>query len=94
MAKEVQVWQEDGGHVIILTDFNDDVTHPDVHHWADGLGLVEAITWLHQASPPPTYQRGQRPIDGIFAAPQLLPLAASGYCCLAMQSPVITEPSG
>jgi len=59
MAKEVNAWQEEGNHVILLMDFNDDVMDMAVRQWAASLSLVEAITWLHQESLPPTYQRGQ-----------------------------------
>jgi len=44
-------------------------------HWAATLGLVEAITSLHLAGAP-TFQWGSQPINGIFAALQLLEMAA------------------
>jgi len=72
LTKAIQHWQDDGDQVLVLADCNDDVSSADIRHWASSLGLVEAITWIHQGDPPPTYQRGTRPIDGIFAAPQLL----------------------
>jgi len=40
---------------------------------------MEAITWLHPNQPPPTFQCGSQPIDGIFIAPQLLAQGAGGY---------------
>jgi len=49
------------------------------HQWATNLGLVEAITWMHNHHPPPTFQRGSCPIDSIFMAPQLLAQVAGGY---------------
>jgi len=81
IAKEIQKWQDDGDHVLLLTDFNDDILSNPVHAWAGKLGLVEAVTWLNTdtTEAPPTFQRGSRPIDGIFAAPQLLERAAGGY---------------
>jgi len=79
LEKEITCWQDEGDHIIILTDFNDDITAPETCRWAARLGLVEALTWLYPTSPPPTYQRGQRSIDGIFIAPQLLAMAAGGY---------------
>ncbi len=79
LTQEMRGWQEDGDHLIVLTDFNDDVTDTPVRAWAAQLGLVEAITWLTVGDAPPTYQRGSRPIDGIFMAPQLLQLATGGY---------------
>ena len=79
ISKDIQLWQDDGDHIIVLTDFNDDVAAADAKNWAAKLGLVEAITYLNSAPVPPTYQRGSRPIDGIFIAPQLLTTAAGGY---------------
>jgi len=76
---EMLSWQDSGDHLIILTDFNDDITDSEARIWAANLGLIEAITYLHNSTPPPTYQRGSRPIDGIFIAPQLLPFASGGY---------------
>jgi len=58
LAKEIQTWQHEGDHVILLTDFNDDITDTSVRHWASNLGLVEVITWLHPTNPPP-------PINGV-----------------------------
>jgi len=63
----------------VLTNFNEAITDTTARRWATNLGLVEAITWLHQHQPPPTFQRGSHPIDGIFMAPQLLAQAAGGY---------------
>jgi len=63
----------------VLANCNDDVSSAAIRHWASSLGLVEAITWIHQGDPPPTYQQGTRPIDGIFVAPQLLDQASGGY---------------
>jgi len=79
ITKEIKQRQELGDHILLLTDFNDDVTSPWVKRWVANLGLVEAIMHLHLESAPPTYQRGVNPINGIFMAPQLLEKAASGY---------------
>jgi len=79
LGKEITIWQDEGDHIILLSDINDDVTGIEVQPWAAKLGLVEAVTWLHTSNPPPTYQRGRRPIDGIFVASKLLHKAAGGY---------------
>jgi len=79
ITKEIKAWKDGGDQLIVLTDFNDNVTNPSVSSWASNLGLVEAITWLLPESAPPTYQRGSKPIDGIFIAPQILTLALGGY---------------
>jgi len=31
ITKEVKSWQEEGDHIIVLTDFNEVVTEPAVH---------------------------------------------------------------
>jgi len=87
LAKEINLWQEEGNHIVLLSDFNDDVTNTKVKTWAANLGLVEAITWLHPNDPPPTYQRGRRPIDGIFLAQKMLQKAAGGYFCFGEAVP-------
>jgi len=79
LAKEIHLWQDEGDHIILMSDINDDVTSIEVKTWAANLGLVEAIAWLHSSNPPPTYQRGQRPINGIFLAPKLLQQVVGGY---------------
>jgi len=66
IMKEIKSWQELSDHVIVLTDFNDEVTDLAIRHWAANIGLVEAITWLHPNLPPPAFQRGSWPIDSIF----------------------------
>jgi len=76
----IQEWQNSGDQVIILTDFNDNVTGTLARHWAASLGLVEAVSYLHTGSqPPPTFQYSSHPIDGIFVSPELLTNAQGGY---------------
>ncbi len=79
LSREMREWQDDGDHLIVLNDFNDDVTAATTRTWATQLGLVEALTWLIPGEAPPTYQRGSHLIDGVFMAPQLLPLATGWY---------------
>jgi len=52
----MHLWQDEGDHLIILMDFNDDMTVAAAREWAANLGLVEAITYLNQAQAPPMYQ--------------------------------------
>jgi len=66
ISKDMHLWQDKGDHLIVLMDFNDDVTAAEAREWAANLGLVEAITYLNQAQAPPMYQRGSQPIDGIL----------------------------
>jgi len=79
ITKEIRQWQEMGDQILLLTDFNDDATAPWVKRWVANLGMVEALTFLSPETAPQTYQRGVHPIDGIFAAPQLLEKPAGGY---------------
>jgi len=58
ITKDIQQWQDDGDHIILLTDYNDDITSCQVQQWAGKLGLVEAITWLNNNDAPPTFQQG------------------------------------
>jgi len=58
LAKEIQQWQDDGDHVLLLTDYNDDIGSSPVCSWAGKLGLVEAVTWLNNMDAPPTFCRG------------------------------------
>jgi len=55
LSREMREWQDEGDHVIVLTDFNDDVTAATARTWATQLGLVEALTWLTPGAAPPTY---------------------------------------
>jgi len=56
ISKDMHLWQDEGDHLIILMDFNDDMTAAAAREWAANLGLVEAITYLNQVQAPPTYQ--------------------------------------
>jgi len=79
IMKEIKSWQEEGDHIIVLTNFNEAVTEAMARQWVTNLELVEAITWVHNQHPPTTFQRGSQPIDGIFMALQLLVQAVCGY---------------
>jgi len=79
ITMEMHTRQDDGDHLFVLTDFNDNITALVAQEWAANLGLVEAITHLNPAQAPPTYQWGSQPIDGIFIALQLLASASGGY---------------
>jgi len=52
LQAKVQEWQTSGNHIIILTDFNDNVTTAMARTWAAQLGLVEVVTFLHADSTP------------------------------------------
>jgi len=56
IIKEIRKWQEMGNQILLLMDFNDDVTATWVKRWVANLGMVEAITYLSPETAPPTYQ--------------------------------------
>jgi len=90
ILKEMLSWQDMGDQIVLVTDFNNDITTPWVKRsWAANLGLVEAIMYLHPDGAPPTYQQGSFPIDSIFTAPQLLETVAGGY--LSFSNPILSD---
>jgi len=56
ITKEIKQWHELGNQILLLTDFNDNITNAATKSWVAKLGLVEAITWLHPDQPPPRFQ--------------------------------------
>jgi len=79
LAEEVREAQAKGDQVLIMMDVNKDVKGPTTKKNIKTMGLVKAIMTLHMSKLPPTHQRGQDPIDGIFLSPWLLEGAQGGY---------------
>jgi len=79
LVEEVSKAQAEGGQVLIMLDINKDMKGLTTKQKIKTMGLVEAITTLHKSKPPPTHQRGQDPIDGIFLSPSLLEGTQGGY---------------
>jgi len=94
ITKEIQSWQELRDQVILLTNYNNDITSPLVQWWAANLGLVEAITWLHLDTAPPTYQWGSQPIDGILHHLNYWRELQAAFWALVMEYIVIIAWSG
>lgn len=78
--KQVQTDNED---IILVGDFNDDITSPDsnMQHIATQCGLVDLFS-IRLGSPniPSTYQRGNKRLDYVLVSPSLVPMVtAAGY---------------
>ena len=63
----IQDWRLKGFQIVIMGDFNEDVTNRKLRDRFGHFGLVEIFLDKH-GKPPNTYDRGIAPIDGIFAS--------------------------
>ena len=62
-------WMTAGDQIVLALDVNDDVRFNPIRAKMQAIGLHEIITMTHdpdKAIAPRTYERGSRPIDGIF----------------------------
>ena len=66
LAHAIVAWQTAGEQLVIMGDWNEDVTGENLKSWMKTFGLTEAITSMHGDSAPPTYHRGSHAIDGIY----------------------------
>jgi hypothetical protein len=64
--------------VALLADWNADVIGENTRKYMDDLGMRGVITEFHGGEGPRTYNRGSKPIDGIFM-PQYLYIVQGGY---------------
>ena len=81
LEKQLQQWLAEGDKLIVALDANEDVRTGDIYDMFTRLGLVDTILEKHsEYSPPATYDRNRqrRPIDAIFASPELQIMRA-GY---------------
>ena len=78
ILKEVQAWLEEGDQIVIGIDANEDVRTGKLANAFRDEGLIEVCTASHGQNGPTTYDRGQRPIDGIFVTSTLLS-SSCGY---------------
>ena len=78
LGKQIMQWRANGEQLLISGDWNENVTGINVKEWMSLFTLKEMVTSLHEGTPPPTYNRGRDPIDGIFGTDNLSP-SASGY---------------
>jgi hypothetical protein len=76
---ELQEWIDLEDHVIVGGDINEDVSHPDIEALFLRHGLHNVICSHHDRSnAPPTFSRGNRVIDGLWAT-AALDISACGY---------------
>ena len=77
----IKIWKEEGNHIIIGIDANEDIRNGETEETFRELEMVECISNRHsKESPPATNNRNtkRQPIDGIFTTPGINPTRA-GY---------------
>eukprot|EP00978_Attheya_sp_CCMP212_P042827 scaffold268238_cov35-Attheya_sp.AAC.1 len=71
---DLQHWQDMGDQIIFMGDLNDDVRSSKIVNFFEALSMREIITGKHNSQQAPnTYNRGSKPIDGIWATFHLKP---------------------
>ena len=78
LARAISSWQSSGEQLILMGDWNEEITGENLTLWMRTFGLTEAITSLHGQTPPPTYHRGSHAIDGIYVSPSIQ-VSRAGY---------------
>ena len=79
LSIDITQWIEEGEHIILQMDANEDVREDKIKEWAEQMGLREAILERHGSTKAPkTHVRGRKPIDGIFVS-RSLEIVAGGY---------------
>ena len=71
LAWSITQWQQAGEQLVLMGDWNEDITGQSLSSWMDTFDLKEVITNIHGKNPPPTFHRGLQAIDGIFASSSL-----------------------
>mgnify|MGYP003529804912 CR=1 FL=1 len=72
MPKEIRNWKEEGDQIVIGIDANEDVHTGKLAKAFRDKGLIELCTESNGQNGLTTYNRGQRPIDGIFVTSTLM----------------------
>jgi hypothetical protein len=70
LCVELKAVLDKGEQVVVILDANEDIRRGYAQEQFEKIGLVEAIIDRH-GDAPPTYDRGSKPIDGIFVSPTL-----------------------
>ena len=71
LCSALQTWLQDGDHIVLGMDANDDLRKGEVTRTLERLGLEERILQRHRdRAPQATYHRNTKgkPIDGIFSS--------------------------
>jgi hypothetical protein len=64
----IDKWRNSGDQIIVMGDFNEDVTNQRIQAWSTSLQLSNAISQLHPIQQEPTFHRGTTSIDAIFVS--------------------------
>jgi hypothetical protein len=72
LCEEVKKWLEEGDHIVIVIDLNEDIRKSEFTTKMAEMGLREAITAKHGNQGPATRLASSKPIDGIFVTQGLL----------------------
>jgi hypothetical protein len=83
LSRLVRKWTEAGESVVLLAHWNADVRWGKTRKYIADLGTREVITEFHGDEGPHTYNRGSKPIDGIFMT-QGLYIVQGGYMHFGM----------
>jgi hypothetical protein len=83
LSRLIQKWTEAGKSMVLLADWNVDVRWEKTRKYMADLGMREVITEFHGDACPRTYNRGSKPIDGIFITQDLC-IAQGGYIPFGM----------
>jgi hypothetical protein len=81
LRQQINECKQLGERIIVMGDFNDNVTENPIAQFFDSLNLIELIHLKHGKHAPNTYVNGSKPIDGIFGSRELAPIK-SGYSAI------------
>ena len=70
LQQEVQSWMQQGDHVVVGGDFNEDVRGRNVREKFREMGLQDAHDSI-EGEAPATYNGGSKAIDGVFISPSM-----------------------
>jgi hypothetical protein len=83
LSQLIRKWTEAGESVVLLADWNVDVRGKKTQKYMTDLGMREVITEFHGDAGRCTYNRGSKPIDGIFMTQDLY-IVQGGYMPFGM----------
>jgi hypothetical protein len=83
LSRPIRKWTEAGKSEVLLSDWNVDVRGEKTRKYMAHLGMREIITEFHGDTGPRTYNRGSKPIDGIFMTQDLY-IVQGGYMPFGM----------
>jgi hypothetical protein len=94
LSRLIRKWTESGESVVPLEDWNADVRGEKTRKYMADLGMREVITEFYGDNGPHTYNRGSKPIDGIFITQDLYRVHKVDICLLVWALEVITDACG